>query len=364
MNDIVMNKINKAIKNKYIIEGSVKDSIINLYSESEINEKLIDNMSPYYSLRVRKVKKKDMKLYYLDSFSEKKLIEGIKPKMIKLHCESFGLKYELKTNNNKVFYYIFDKKRNFKYIILSEEELVFIGNNSKEESENEMLRILRGAFEMLMKQKNFVKLHFASLICNGVNLLIAGKKGGGKTTFLTRLLETKYKNTYFVSNDKSLVGIEKGKLKSIGLPIRVGIQPGTLRNFKELIKYSSYSYNGKNYFWMKEFASFFNKEIRKDNLPQLIVIPNLNLNKSDIEIRELSYESKLEILKKEILRFNDKVDPNYIFSLMQRKDEMLEINSIIVKELIKLKWIEVEGNPHLKTNIKEILNKISEYTYL
>jgi hypothetical protein len=89
-----------------------------------------------------------------------------------------------------------------------------------------LMRVVREYFHNHALQRGHLVLHAAAVVYRGKSVLIAGRKGSGKTTTMLRLLAEP--ETAFLSNDRVLV--EAGRTpQAIGVPTVIALRGGTLK---------------------------------------------------------------------------------------------------------------------------------------
>jgi hypothetical protein len=89
-----------------------------------------------------------------------------------------------------------------------------------------LMRVVREYFHNHALQRGHLVLHAAAVVYKGRSVVIAGRKGSGKTTMMLRLLAEP--ETAFLSNDRVLVEVGRTP-QAIGVPTVIALRVGTVK---------------------------------------------------------------------------------------------------------------------------------------
>ncbi len=91
---------------------------------------------------------------------------------------------------------------------------------------NQLINFINSQYMNYLQQRDWLITHTASVLLPGGALALGAFSGGGKSTLMLRLLEEK--EAQFVSNDRSFLRHDGGRLRICGVPKLPRVNPGTL----------------------------------------------------------------------------------------------------------------------------------------
>lgn len=230
-----------------------------------------------------------------------------------------------------------------------------------------LLRILRDLAYGVNEKRGGVFFHCAGAVFGNSGILIMGEKGRGKTTLLTNMLSLPAK---IIANDRAFLHKKNGKLMIIGFPQAVRVAIGTyngnplfneyfLKNAydrkQELLLNSSFKYM----ITLDEMRKIFKTSYVQNCDLELILIPNIDLSSSKVEIQNISQKEKQNILESVCFTPNDE---SFSYSWIY-EEEPIEIRIQRAYEVKKeiLKNIPIYRITFgAKIDLKELNQKVKE----
>lgn len=251
-----------------------------------------------------------------------------------LHCKKEGV---LKRSPDRTE--IVNLTDHITYVILPDKKIRMEGKRNYEMM-NEIIRLLRVCFEILLEEKGFIKLHMGILGCCKKVFGVVGKPNGGKTTLILELLE-KNKIDFFCSNDKSFVN---RNLECYGICQRIGIRAEAYEKYIGKAEKNIKS-EGKVYMWPNELMKIFDTNIVNKTKINGIICCDFCLSEH-VKVLQVEKKYKEEFYPQFIKNYTDDANMNRI------KEEIVsrwgiknkEVYGIIEKEIKKILWKKISGN--------------------
>ncbi len=155
------------------------------------------------------------------------------------------------------------------------------------------------------KELGYITMHTSACSINDKGILMPGLKGAGKSTLLCHLLES---GASYIGNDAVLCNEESDSIILTVLPQCMRLSEKTVQNNKSLINYHN---NHKEYFYNsinskfeilpKLLDSIFSKHHSSfSSKLELIIIPSIDLSRTDYSIEISDENSGKSILEKSI----------------------------------------------------------------
>ena len=302
------------------IELTASKDIIEFVNKSIYDLPMVDTNPHKYYVSYIKDPKQYMEL--CNKFSSKK------------NVRFYGDEYKVKHIEKDVIYLI-DKNS---VIIHDNNRFAIIGLT--EFSKNHIVYLIREAIYEEYIIKNYLLIHSAAFAENNNSSLLIGRPGAGKTTLLLEFLLNS--NYDYISND--LVGCIKNNAMASIIPVRIA--NGTMSRFdnKEYTDLKE-----KKTINLNDFLLMFNLNI-KNNIPiKNIIFPKFNID-GEFCIKEVIFDTSMDILKGQVLNFNDDVRPYLWVNEYDRND--------INKEELLNKLINLINNTHnLEINYGKSISK-------
>ncbi len=114
--------------------------------------------------------------------------------------------------------------------LLGDGQLLVFGECLK--NDNQVVNFLISQYINWLMCRDWVLCHAAAVARGGAGMAVAAFSGGGKSTLALHLMS---KGVDFVSNDRTLIKLEKGKALLNGVPKQPRINPGTAINNPDLL---------------------------------------------------------------------------------------------------------------------------------
>lgn len=245
-------------------------------------------------------------------------------------------------------------------IIRNNENIFFIYSNELKNKENTLWCVIREVIHRKTEDMGGIMLHSGALAFdNNDGIFILGKKGAGKTTLITSLLNC---NDYdFCSNERMLIRKDDKKAISIHYPIRLGtrniinnetLYEYILNNYNKLIKKQSMTLEKlKNFrkdkkleednankieLEISEFLQCFNAEYKPIVNPKMFLIPEISENIDGYLIEEIGKEEAEEIIKSQCYTPYDKTWPEpWVEKRAKANEELKKMAEDFIRNLIE-----------------------------
>jgi len=175
----------------------------------------------------------------------------------------------------------------------------------------ELIYIIREIYVRLEENKKSIFIHGNGVNIDNKGLIIAGNSGSGKTTFMLKLFEATQNCFSYLSNDRVFL-TQDNIIKYFPIPLILA--NGTARNIKPIYNFllnrdslydSTYSkdilLNGKDdkkYALYKKYIKeiFSNCNVVEHDKLNAIILPKMNFNITDIEVKKTSnYEDLIYV---------------------------------------------------------------------
>ena len=121
------------------------------------------------------------------------------------------------------------KVRTGMQFLLLSDQAVAVGPCLK--NQNQVINLVNSQYLSWMVRRGYLVCHSAAVIHRRVGLAMSGVSGAGKSTLALNLLSRGYQ---FVSNDRLLVGRDRGGFQMSGVPKMPRINPGTILGNRDL----------------------------------------------------------------------------------------------------------------------------------
>jgi len=121
------------------------------------------------------------------------------------------------------------KRRTGVTIYIAEPEHCIVGDLVR--SLNQAANVISMVFAKAMLRRGYVMLHASAALGEEGGVAFAAQSGAGKSTMALALVEEGYR---FVTNDRLLVRLDKGRVEMVGVPKTPRVNPGTLLRLSRL----------------------------------------------------------------------------------------------------------------------------------
>jgi hypothetical protein len=277
-----------------------------------------------------------------EEFAAKARPANILTKEIRIHCEAIALVDD--DNGGSIELYNLNERRI--YSVDLDGSVTIFGCASDTGLSDDLIRIIRGYSEVKMLSEGaHVKVHMGGVAIDDVGIGFCAPKGGGKTTILSRTLQT-MAGARFCSNDKSYLCATPTHTHLIGEAQRIGVREGTIRGFKEFEGSQPQIIEDKSFFWMDEFASLFGRDTVPEFLLSMVVVPQFKLGGSSPVVRVLDAETVEQLLEEQVFEFSDRVTPYWLFDLLLPtwREAKRSHLSLLRPNLLSVPWLSISGD--------------------
>ena len=337
--------------------------ILSVISEECLPERVISMLNPYISAK-KKQSWESAGPYTLFLISKsrwaplRKLLPQYGDRCL-IHCNMDAVMFHISSDVFPV--YTRTLYHDIEYFLWNSNTVLMIGDYEDFEFHFDIIRIVRGIFEVQLFGFQFMKLHLGMVQVRDKGYGFVGAKNSGKSTLICRFLE-EIDSSSFCSNDKTYVKLINDGFLGCGIPQRIGIKPGTISQYPGLDKVSMYRNSGKTFFSLQEFTRYFGRNIVPASKIHAIILSAIDHRSHELSVRRVQRQSVEPIfnMDENLFSFSDVVNANWLVSLLtgSEDDRDLLVNKAKQK-LFSIPWFLIEGNPWLDNFDTSVLRVIS-----
>ena len=264
---------------------------------------------------------------------------------------------------------------NKEYICIKEDDesyKIIVKENSRK-SMNWIIRIIRELYLREKEDLGFLFMHGTGIVIQDKGILLLGNSQSGKTTLSMKMLENKeIEEKAFISNDRVLVN---NKCIMDYFPLGINFAIGNVKcirgiaNYfdKNKIIYKNLKDDNKHKVPLSAICEIFRDtmQIPSANV-DIIVLPQFEKGKKNVESRELNEDEKIQLLQETIFTPNDSETfrKEWLRYRTLSDKAMEEIKESIIRNLIKnLRFVKIIYGEETQANdiLKVILNNEKNY---
>lgn len=181
-----------------------------------------------------------------------------------------------------------------------------------------ILKLVRGILVAQAVASGCIFAHAAAVCLQGLNILLVGGKGSGKTSFATSMLRGRPEAGGLITNDRCVIGKDGAVW---GVPKGVALSPDCLPDAPELrdLQPDRVLPSGKLLFWPDRFAASLGCRVSAGGPIHGVLGPRLDLGAEGVSVRELcgqGKEDRVSAWSEAITGDLDDVHPEWLTNLI------------------------------------------------